>query len=400
MGAFYTNIQVHTAGRPAVEIHASIAAALRARLLADGLEEDPSLADEDAERVILLAPPGPEPWIGVYDSAIDDQDTDLLRALGETLSQVSSPAVTVLVHDSDILELRLCQAGSQVDVYNSFPDYFEDEPGEERTGPTGDPARWASLLVDGATPDTLRAAWETQDVFADDTLARLADLFEWSAERCATSCRYLLEDGDDLSQYTRLAFRPASQPSRGGPGGPASPIPLFADGPPRLVQAGGRQIVELAVGSQLQLIGANFRSAGGPGTGIRISIWGSVLDEGLLEVRGLRAGWRTADRGLRHHDLVLEDGRSEGGTPLRHGRVEDLEILRGLTEESVAAGMRSNAKVMKKTVDMMAATCFSLLLFGEALAPGSGELHVGVVPLEHPEGQTSWPLSITVNPEG
>ena len=269
MGSFFTNVQVSTGGRTIDEIHAAIVAALRQRARETGLEEDETLSDEEAERTIMVAPPGPEPWITVYDEITEDQDPDTRRDLGEALSRVGGAAITVLVHDSDILEMRLCQNGAQVDVYNSYPNYFVQDPNKTREPPVGNAALWGTVLAPGATPEALRAAWEVRETFAEWALPRIAVLLGWNREWCAEGFRYLADVADDLTGFTRLAFRPSAETAHGRP-------PLFADGPPRFEQGTWSPELRVEVGGS-ETAHVSFRSVGGAGQGIQSVIWGLRL---------------------------------------------------------------------------------------------------------------------------
>src|SRR3954471_16260707 len=103
MGSFLTNVQVFAGERPVEDVRTAIIAALRSRAAEAGLVEDATLADDDAERIVMIGPAGSEPWIAVYDKLTEDQDPESLSELGSALSRVGAAAVTVLVHDSDIL---------------------------------------------------------------------------------------------------------------------------------------------------------------------------------------------------------------------------------------------------------------------------------------------------------
>ncbi len=106
MGSFFTNVQVRTrdAAR-AIE-------ALRAIAKKDGL-----VATDDAsgaDRTMLVLAEGD--WISVYDEGCEGQNQDALDALAAALSKKTrGPAVTILVHDSDVLELRLFRDGKRID---------------------------------------------------------------------------------------------------------------------------------------------------------------------------------------------------------------------------------------------------------------------------------------------
>jgi hypothetical protein len=133
MGSFFTNVQVFAGQRPVADVRAAIIAAIRQQAIAAGLEEDETIVDdEDAERVVTIGPAGSGSWIAVYDERTEDQDAESLRELGEALSQVGAAAVTVLVHDSDILQMQLYQQGAQVDAYHSYPNDYRDDPDEPR----------------------------------------------------------------------------------------------------------------------------------------------------------------------------------------------------------------------------------------------------------------------------
>ena len=51
------------------------------------------------------------------------QDPESLSELGAALSGSGAAAVTVLVHDSDILQLGLFQDGTELDRYDNYPNY-------------------------------------------------------------------------------------------------------------------------------------------------------------------------------------------------------------------------------------------------------------------------------------
>lgn len=74
----------------------------------------------------------------VYDSVCDDQDLDELQKLTRILSgELQRPALAFCNHDDDVLWFALAQGGRIIDVYNSYPGYF-DESGEEPSGGDAD----------------------------------------------------------------------------------------------------------------------------------------------------------------------------------------------------------------------------------------------------------------------
>lgn len=409
MGSFFTNVQVHTGGRPAGEVHQAIVATLRAQAAAAGLEEDDALDDEVAERAIYLAPVGPQPWIAVYDSATEDQDTEILSDLGRQLSRVGSAAVTVLVHDSDVLEMRLFRGGQQEDRYNSYPDYFEEDPDAERQPVVGDAERWRPVLAPGATPDVLRAAWGTPTVFAEEIPRTLAPLLGWDPNRCGTGFRYLSEVADDVTGFTRLAFRPSAATVQGRPA-------LWADGPPRFEQAGWSPEAHLPVGGTGHL-SVSFRSAGGPGRGVQLVLWGPALDQGLIDARTVRLYWQGDACAWSRQEAPLQVGNAADGTGLRHARLEDVPIPAGLSEaalghlpqkgpdvfpdhQSVERAFleisRSTGLSARRLTDFWIATTIGVGPMLEGVKRGVAEVYIGIVPLENQAGQTSQTVTVTV----
>jgi hypothetical protein len=410
MGSYLTNVQIFASESPVEDVRAAIIAALRSRAADVGLVEDATLADDHAEQVIMIGPAGPEPWIAVYDKLTEDQDPESLSELGSALSRVSAAARTVLVHDSDILQLGLYQDGAELDRYDSHPNYWREDPAEPRAPATGHAARWSSILAPGVGPATLRAGWEQHDLFADDTLRRVAGLFGWHEARCGLGFRRLAEVADDLDEHTRLAFRPSAEVEAARP-------PIFAEGPPRFKQGGGQVQMSVVAGAGFQAVGVSFRSAGGAGHGLQIVIWGSALEPGLIEPQAIRLIWKQHGASLHEvRECSLELGEAADGLPLRYASVDDVPIPAGLSEaepgnppssEAAAGpdfaspaaeiqGLRSTSLTMHRRMDLLAATLISIVLSGEARTPGSGQLHVGIMPLEHPAGQTSWTLEVTV----
>lgn len=66
----------------------------------------------------------------VFDEQSDEQDTQVIAALGGELSQKLNCAVlAVLNHDDDILWYQLYERGQLVDEYDSTPGYFDPNAG-------------------------------------------------------------------------------------------------------------------------------------------------------------------------------------------------------------------------------------------------------------------------------
>src|SRR4051812_44678927 len=101
MGAFFTNVQVR--GGDAAELRQAIVADAGARG-ADEVSEG-----DEADRVVAILPPQ-DGWIALYDQATEMQDMVSLERLAMLASR-GAVAVSIAIHDSDILDLRLYEDG-------------------------------------------------------------------------------------------------------------------------------------------------------------------------------------------------------------------------------------------------------------------------------------------------
>lgn len=387
MGSFFTNVQVHTGEAPAQEARAAAVEAVRGWVARTGYEE---MAEEDADvadRLVLVAPADQTPWIAVYDEATEDQDTRLLDSLAEALSAGGRAAVSVLVHDSDVLQLRLCQDGRLADVFNSRPDYFDELSDEERARVAGQPERWRPVLADGATPDDLRLAWMQPAVRVEEVLSQVARLLGMDPRRCAIGSHGLRRGEGDTDGFSRLAFRSTAIPH---------PLErLRSDGPPRLRAVGGQQRRTVPVGAPFRDLAATAQSVGGPSRGLYVAVWGEAVVDGLVWPTTIHLV-RRDERGRVAEDRVaLLSPSTADGTAYWHVTLEDFEIPRGFPEGSellLGAGVPPRRLMAAQT-----AAWLSVVVAGEALQAGEGQVHLGFVPLEDPDnGGDTWTARVTV----
>src|SRR4051812_47237985 len=126
MGSFLTNVQVKTAG-PAKDALDRIAELLTVTVGLAGFTPVESATGADRS-IVVVAHSGKE-WIGIYDQFSEDQAGGH-EALAEELSRdLKAPVVSVLVHDSDVLNMKLFDSGRTLDDFSNWPGYFEG--GEE-----------------------------------------------------------------------------------------------------------------------------------------------------------------------------------------------------------------------------------------------------------------------------
>src|SRR5215470_6051068 len=106
MGSFFDNIQVHIGACDLEEVRQLIAATARRLALAGPyVELDDVTTEPDHE--ILIAPSDNTPWIAVYGALAEGADEESRHRAAAALSAVvEGTAVTVMVYDSDVLEMR------------------------------------------------------------------------------------------------------------------------------------------------------------------------------------------------------------------------------------------------------------------------------------------------------
>ena len=104
--------------------------------------------------------PAVNEMVVIYDAECDQQNADVIVALGRDLSAaLACPILGVLNHDDDILCYWLFQRGELLDEYNSCPDYFEPTLyGQAPAAPAGgDVGKLCSVFATTIPPQELEA---------------------------------------------------------------------------------------------------------------------------------------------------------------------------------------------------------------------------------------------------
>lgn len=359
MGAFFTNVMVRVGDR-SVE---PLLEALREAAAAEGLDE---LEDGDgADRGVVVTPADAGGWVAIYDQATEGQDVDALEAVAALASRaLGAPAVTALVHDSDVLDLRLFEAGERVDRYDSFPGYFGGKvTKKQRADASGHPERWRGVLIAGATTEALRKAWTAEDHFAERTLRKTCALIGCDPSRASVGYRYALEMGLPEGSV-ELQFRARERPAYEQP----------LEGPPKLEAQSYAGKVRTAVGDQLH-VGVTARNVGGASQGLRVVAWGNAIDEGLVSIERFELLVGDVMAGVEHVMLTPERGEVTSAT------IDDQPIPAGVAETGYVPGMDPLA--------MLAAfrsANVHVNVVGAIVAPGEGTLNVALVPLTNRDG--------------
>lgn len=206
MGSFFTNVQVKVGDRSPALVQRQIIAALQAWARENGFEA--SDTSSEATRAIVVGPAGNDQWIPVYDELTETQYEDILSELCLTLSKATiSTVVGIIVHDSDVLGLLLCENGKVVDRYLSDLEYFRFTNPNEKPAYVGHEDLWRHLLAGGTAPDVLRAIWDSDTVFAEDLLKQVAQAIGLPIDQCLIGFNYLTAERADNQDFTKLQFR-------------------------------------------------------------------------------------------------------------------------------------------------------------------------------------------------
>lgn len=378
MGSFFTNVQARGTDRDA------IVAALRADAEARGSD----LVDDEAQadRSVLVLPPE-DGWIAIYDQATESQDGASLERLAVLASRAThDAAISILIHDSDILDLRLYRDGARLDRLDSDPSYYGSTrvSSKKRAELAGAAEKWKGLVDDEAVA-ALDAAFRADDLFAEGTLHRVTEIVGIPHAQAATGYRYRTSGYEELPAGTVvLRFRDRARPA----------WEQASTAPPGLqTESYVAGELMLGVGDELRCsLGA--RSVGRASRGIGVRVWGGAIADERVAVERIEliVGDPRTNPCVR---LLPTSTRSADGAPLLVAEAPDLEIPAGTASPfgGFAPGTNMDA--------MMAAYARGRVhvnVVGRVIAPGRAELGIGLVPRERPEATAATIVRLVIDP--
>lgn len=390
MGAFFRNVQVQgNAG-----LVGAIVDAIREGAADFDEVTDPSVAD----RTVLVLPPDAGGFIAVYDEASESQDAALDELAAKVSHAAAGHAFGVLVHDSDVLRLGLFRSGERRDTYDSFPGYFGDGPPRKKKSKKAKTAKtdatpeatnradvWQALLAPPHTREELVAAFAAEDLFAEATLHRLAELFGCDAARVGTGYRYATRDGTALPEGTvKLHLRAKVRPA----------YETTSEGPPRFEvhMPYGEVRQPLAVGDELRL-GFAAKNVGGASRGLLLTVWGDALAKGLVAVERLEVVFGNVLAGAKHTMYVPEARTAVDGERLLVVELPEAELVAGSAMPAFAPGID-----IHRAVDAWQRAMVHVNVVGRVQSPGEGALMCGLVPKENREGAWAGSYTLAVDP--
>ncbi|MFN7933282.1 MAG: hypothetical protein U0R19_08145 [Bryobacteraceae bacterium] len=359
MGLTAETVQVFCAGAWAANLQKRIAEVAVNHVTHQGYEE--ALREEEADRILVVAPVSDGGWISIYDSDFGGSE----KLAKEISKSVLSPAVSLTVFDSDDVLIRLFEGGK-------VQDRHEFSGGKLRKRANAD--KWTSV-TDPDQRARIGEILKAQSLFAEEQLIRLAEVLGMSAEQCVTPVAELpsTEDG-----FQRFYFRhPRREKSADSPAG----LPVLAAGP-------SSHPWRAAMGEQLPHIGLYAINQGAAMQGVHIKLEGSALDEGLVALSELK---------------VFNTGRKDIRTfPLEPGQRE-VEWKDFVLAEAPGAprGLRGLAGMLlsgRTSVHNRMDHYISVSLKGTLCNQGQGELQVVITPLANPEGAARLSYPILVQP--
>lgn len=401
MGTFLSNIQVFTSVQDSARLLEELVLAVRNRLVGAEYEEtdDAELADRS---VILQL--SSDRWISVYDQRLDEQDMDAMDVLGTTISDHTGvPAVGFVVHDSDLLLMRLYRNGRTADTIINDLDLFNEMSDESRPRKrNGLPSKWAEVCAPGVHPAELKAIWEQETVFADDALALAAELLAIPAEAALrgyeieTAFRQdSIKDGQAKVLHFRSKIRLSDYFKQ-------SDVPKLAFTSWHSYAAGDVSIPTTIL--------CGLTNQGQAFTGLDVLLWGPALEEQLIEpgpgiVIRTSHDFKTRDEwsgDLQPFEFEVKQEETDQRTQINGYRYEfpDISFPEGFMQvvyPETAALLGIMDKWMKKFYHPHIS--FQFMFTGRSV--GDSNIYIAFVPREASQGQLvlSLPVYIGVEPD-
>ncbi|MNB92974.1 hypothetical protein D3C75_400880 [compost metagenome] len=274
LGTFLSNIQVFIGAKNSVELLEEVMLAIKGRLIGTEYVE---ASDADSADRSLIINVSSDRWISVYDQKLDEQDIDDLDALGIAISdRAEVPAVGSIVHDSDLLIMRLYKNGRTADTMINNLELFNGmSAGKRPRKRNGQPSKWSELCAPGVSATTLKAVWEKETVFADAALLLAAEVLAIPVEAAMRGFEVEPDSGQEMleeGQARVLHFRSKLR---------------FSDyfqqlNVPQLAFTSRHSYASGDVGMPSTLT-FGLTNQGQAITGLNVLLWGPALEERLIE---------------------------------------------------------------------------------------------------------------------
>lgn len=306
-------------------------------------------------------------WVTIYDSAFMS-----LKDLPILLSGMLGSVIEISVHDSDVLQMRLCQDGQIQDIYCDWSKY--DQLPRIRIG---NASAWEAVLPDGVTTAQLEAAWQPNNADmpfqSEGILYRVMNLLK-------------LEEWRVWDNRDRESLPPSARIMELNVPAKMSPYDNLAQGLPVLISTSYVDDKIVSPDSSWGIYCA-FLNMGGHATGINIVCRGEAIVDGLVVPTGIiteppldyRIGNSVAspERIIESNDVI----RYQFLLP-------DYEIRAGLADWNIAPPFLDPKK------DSSLQQSFTVVI--QAKQQGTAELTIAMIPTTNPVGQVEVKFRVKV----
>jgi hypothetical protein len=372
MGAFFTNVQLLVRGQD--ERAKKILLLKELYALAEDADLTEAAPGEEPDRSILIESGGG--ILSVFDEATEGQNGEVMFELASRLARaLSAQAMTVTVHDSDVLLLTLVDAeGDLVDTYNSYPSLFGKVSAAEKKRVAGDPSKWVAFLREGATTKDLASTWKEEKNFCEDTLLKTLGLFGIERERATVGFRYASKSEKRTGRvYEKLEFRARVRPAH----------ETKAEGATRLTTMGYAQKMELSCGFAAHIT-FSARNEGGTSKGLSVVVGGDAIARGLVELERCQ---------------IVIGPPAQGNFVAVPFQKFSTSMIASFPDAVLPAGSAAQIGFEpgmdpRKMVDAMYASNVHANIHGKGGKAGEGTLSITFIPLAHEEGAVSHEMTI------
>jgi hypothetical protein len=186
MGLDFANYQVFAGNTNIKEFHKSLLSQFPELMVKNGFQS--ITQSEEADRIIVVGPPGR--WIWIYDSYAEgiNPANHYLKELAIALSGYGE-VVTIAMYDSAIVHFFLYQKGDKIDQFVSSPSFYfwymkkwEPQATYEESDFYGRPEKWSEFLLNSTKPNVLKTVWQQKR--ADEILQQTANVMGWHPVLC------------------------------------------------------------------------------------------------------------------------------------------------------------------------------------------------------------------------
>lgn len=273
MGSFLTNIQIYE--KDQAKIRKAIVKSL-------STDYEVALPDEKASRSILIKR-SENSWSAIYDTALEDQDIDLLYTTAAGISdELETGAISILVHDSDLLNMCLFNNGETINNYWNDPDFLSESiPQYEIEKLKGNPKLWEPFFRKGCSAGDLKKIWEAEETFAEDILQKSVPYFGFSQEDCFLTYQDIL---DDAEGWEEIRFKQTAEYTVGQP----------ESSLPQMEMTSWRAFEEGAINEPFT-ISFDFVNSGAEAKGFAVLLYDEAIDNESIGLLGMEIDIRSND---------------------------------------------------------------------------------------------------------